>query len=372
MITRAEVEKLGAIHAVAPAILSVYLTVPSHPGEPGDLAARGGELIASAETAVGDPGCLSEQDRTNALEMLADGARNWPGQTVAVFACADAGLLEALPLPCPAPDKAVLGTRPHIRPLLAALQRCPAYRVAVADAHHVWLLAIAGKEIQTLPAWRTYCSQDWPGLPSDWVREPINWLTAHSYYDAADVLNRVAGPAGPQPLVIVGHGDGIQRLLTGLSPAVRAAFAGSTTADDPALTPAQVRDLAAPVVARWADEHARQVADEIREMPSGRPAWPPAIGLQACLAAVTAGAVDTLVVPRDELVPGYECGRCGALSTRADSCPDWGTAPLPVPDVLEEMVSRTLEDGGQVLVISDYPYPMAAGRHCPAAGAGAA
>ena len=372
MITRAEVEKLGAIHAVAPTILSVYLTVPSHPGEPGDLAARGGELIATAETAVGGPGCLSEEDRNNALEMLADGARNWPGQTVAVFACADVGLLEALPLPSPAPDKAVLGTRPHMRPLLAALQRCPAYRVAVADAHHVWLLAIAGKEIQTVPAWPTYCSEDWPGLPSDWVREPINWLTAHFYYDAAAVLNRVAGPAGPQPLVIVGHGDGIQRLLTGLSPAVRAAFAGSTTADDPTLTPAQVRDLAAPVVARWADEHARQVADEIRAMPSGRPACPPAIGLQACLAAVTAGVVDTLVVPRDELVPGYECGRCGALSTGADSCPDWGTAPLPVPDVLEEMVSRTLEDGGQVLVISDYPYPMAARRHSPAAGAGAA
>ena len=29
MITRAEVEKLGAVHTVAPAILSVYLTVPS-------------------------------------------------------------------------------------------------------------------------------------------------------------------------------------------------------------------------------------------------------------------------------------------------------------------------------------------------------
>ena len=372
MITRAEVEKLGAIHAVAPTILSIYLNIPSYPGEQGDLAARAGGLIAGAEYATGGLGFLSKEDRNYALEMVADSARDWPGRTVAVFACADVGLLEALPLPSRAPDKAVLGTRPHIRPLLAALQRCPAYRVAIADAQHVWLLAITGDEIQTVPAWPTYCSEDWPGLPSDWVREPINWLTAHSYYDAAAVLNRVAGPAGPQPLVIVGHGDGIQRLLTGLSPAVQAAFAGSTTADDPTLTPAQVRDLTAPVVACWADEHARHVADEIRAMPSGRPACPPVIGLRACLAAVTAGVVDTLVVPCDELVPGYECGRCGALSTRADSCPDWGTAPLPVPDVLEEMVSRTLEDGGQVLVISDYPYPMAAGRHSPAAGAGAA
>jgi hypothetical protein len=174
--------------------------------------------------------------------------------------------------------------------------------------------------------------------------------------------------------VAIGFGDAdrIQRLLSGLSPTGRATFAGSVTADDPTLNAAQVRDLAAPVVARWTDEHARQVTGGILAMRSGRPACPPAIGLQACLAVVTASVVDTLVVPCDELVPGYECGRCGALSTEAKSCPDWGTAPLPAPDVLEEMVSRTLEDGGQVLVISDYSYPMAARLHSPATGTGAA
>jgi hypothetical protein len=113
VITRAEVEKLGAVHAVAPTILSVYLTVPSDPGELSDLAARAGELIAGAESAAGGPGLLGEEDRDYALEMLAAGGRDWPGRTVGVFACADAGLLEALPLPCRAPDRAILGTRPH-------------------------------------------------------------------------------------------------------------------------------------------------------------------------------------------------------------------------------------------------------------------
>ena len=78
-------------------------------------------------------------------------------------------------------------------------------------------------------------------------------------------------------------------------------------------------------------------------------------GLSACLAAVNAGAVKTLAVPYDGLIPGYECGRCGALGLAADCCPDWGTAALPVPDLIEEMVSRTLEDGGQVVVVPDAP-----------------
>ena len=63
--------------------------------------------------------------------------------------------------------------------------------------------------------------------------------------------------------------------------------------------------------------------------------------------------MQNLTVPGDGLVPGYECGRCGALSIDADSCPDWGTAALPVPDLIEEMVSRVLEDGGEISVICD-------------------
>lgn len=46
----------------------------------------------------------------------------------------------------------------------------------------------------------------------------------------------------------------------------------------------------------------------------------------------------------------YGCGRCGALGLAANCCLDWGTAALPVPDLIEETVSRTLEDGGRVLV----------------------
>jgi hypothetical protein len=77
-----------------------------------------------------------------------------------------------------------------------------------------------------------------------------------------------------------------------------------------------------------------------------------AVGLAACLTAVSGGPVQTLVVPADGLVSGYECGRCGTLGLGADTCcPDWGTAALPVPDVIEEMVSRVLEDGGDVLVV---------------------
>ena len=228
MITRAQIEKLGALHAVEPTMLSLYLAVPPS----ANLIARAGELITAAETACGQP--LAAQDRNWVLEKLPPCARDCTGRTVAVFACAGSGLFEAIPLPCPLPECGVLGVRPHIRPLLLACQRC------------------------------------------------------------------------------------------------------------------SVPDQASPDVTWWSEVPARRTVATILAMPSG---GRPAVGLRACLAAVSAGPVHALVVPADGLVPGYECGRCGTLSLDADTCcPDWGTAALPVPDLIEEMVSRVKEDGGDVLV----------------------
>ena len=240
MITRAQIEKLGALHAVEPTMLSLYLAMaPS-----AVLTARAGELIAAAEAACGRP--LAARDREWVLEKLPPCARDCPGRTVAVFACAGSGLFEAIPLPCSLPERGVLGVRPHIRPLLMALQR------------------------------------------------------------------------GSAP------------------------------------------DPATPDVAWWSDVPARRTAATILAMP---PVGRPAIGLPGCLAAVSAGPVQTLVVPADILVPGYECGRCGTLSLDADTCcPDWGTAALPVPDVIEEMVSRVLEDGGDVLVAGGGWFPPTRSR----------
>lgn len=224
MITLAEVEKLGRVHTVQPVVLSVYLNVPRSAAELPGLPGRVDELVAAAERDAGRSGRLREEDRRSAREEATLAAPDWPGHPVAIFACAEVGLLEVVGLPQAqpgmAPERAVLGVRPHIRPLLAALQSSPR-------------------------------------LTAEILAEPAAGLTA--------------------------------------------------------------------------------------------------VGLPACLAAVNEGAVETLMVPDDGLVPGYECGRCGALGLAADCCPDWGTAALAVPDLIDEMVSRTLEDGGQVLVAHGAP-----------------
>ena len=68
------------------------------------------------------------------------------------------------------------------------------------------------------------------------------------------------------------------------------------------------------------------------------------------------------------MIAGYVCGCCGGLSTGSDECPDWGTAARTVPDLLEEMVQRTLDDNGPVTVIRDAPFSVAARLRFPVTG----
>ena len=106
----------------------------------------------------------------------------------------------------------------------------------------------------------------------------------------------------------------------------------------------------------------RELAEEVVAGPPGRLA---AVGLPACLAAVGRGAVDRLLVPDDGIIPGFACDRCGVLSAVRGECPGCGTATRPVPDLLEEMVQRALDDDGRVTVVRDAPFSVAAKLRFP-------
>ena len=188
MIILAEVEKLGRVHTVEPVVLSVYLNVPRSPAELPALPGRVDELVAAAVRNAGRSGHLREEDRRSARDEAARAGPDWLGHPVAIFACAEVGLLE------------VIGLR----------RRSPA----------------RGRSGRCWASGRT--------SGRSWSR------------------------CSPSPRLVT-------EILAG-------AAALST------------------------------------------------VGLQACLAAVNASVAETLVVPYDRLVPGYECGRCGALGQAADCC----------------------------------------------------
>jgi hypothetical protein len=116
MITRADVDKLLSMSTAEPSLLSLYLGVPRDPAQLRELPARADDLLVQ-------PARAPQRERETVRRLLAAHARDWLGHTVAIFASAQLGLAEVIPLPGALPERAVLAVRPHVRPLLLAIQR---------------------------------------------------------------------------------------------------------------------------------------------------------------------------------------------------------------------------------------------------------
>lgn len=359
MITRADVEKLLAIRAAEPSVLSLYLQVPVDLPALRGLPARAAELLALTGGGADDQGAprVRDADLQRVRTLLEINGRDWLGHTVAIFACGDMGLSETITLPCRLPDRAVLATRPHVRPLLVAMQRCPVYRVAIVDRRHSWVFRVEWERIDSLAGTeaegvRSSGFGGWYGLDSYRINERIIALARHHFHDAAAMLERALRSSGPEPLVVGGHQETIPQFLNALQPAVRDHLVGSFFADPHTMTPARIRALAGPVIDNWVGLKEQRLAAQIRQEAPGRQT---AVGLGPCLDAVNQHAVQLLVVPVGGLIPGFACRRCGALSSTRTGCPDGPAEARWVPDLIEEMVTRTIGWGGEVEAVSDPP-----------------
>jgi peptide chain release factor subunit 1 len=348
MITAAEVDKLRSIRAPEASVLSLYLQVPLDPAGLHEMSARARDLIV---TAAGPSAASRNDDAMTARDAVAAHARQWLGHTLAIFVCGDLGLLEVMAMPGGSCERAVWGVRPHVRPLLAALQRHPDYRIAIIDRRHAWLLAVAADGVAAVGSTTLAgeAASGWHGLEPDHLRRHIQELTRHHYRDAVGLLEQAAHRGGSQPLVLGGHVESIKHLLAAMPAALRTQYAGCFAADPHVLTPARAVELAAPVIARRAEQQEQNLVSELTGPTSGARA---AIGLTACLAAVNSDSADLLLLADEGVAPGYLCERCGVLSVTGEECCDWGAASSPVPDLLDEMARHVLALGGEVFSAS--------------------
>ncbi len=363
MITRTDADELRGARARNSAVISLYLNVPVDIAEHRGLTTRARELIKDAGRRDAGSRTAACADADAVTDLVVEGSLDWLGQTVAIFVSGELGLAEAIPMPGRWPDGAMIAPRPYLRPLLASLQRHPKYQVAVIDAKHSWVLAIADDEIDTL-AQRT--GQEvpstgfagWYGLEAYRIQQRVMQLSRQHYKDTIGVLQQNPD-AQQRPLVLGGHEMQISQFMSILPPAVRQRVAGSFSVDVQSATPAKVRDLAAPVIAGWAEASEAQLVNDILNEPPGTSVT---TSLGECLAAVRSRAVSSLVVADDQVIPGYACEDCGGLGVGQTSCdcPDPAASCQPVPDVLDDLASQALDGGSEVTAVRQAPFTAAA------------
>jgi hypothetical protein len=349
--------ELRAQRATRTAVVSLYLNIPV------DLAAHRG-LVTRARELVKAAGGEPEARDTEAIAAaVANGAQDWLGRTMAIFACAELGLSEVIRLPGPAADLAVVAAKPYVRPLLAAVQRNPPYQVAIIDTKHAWLLGVAGDEIDTL-AERTGSAvpstrfAGWYGLEAYRIEQRIMELSKRHFKDTISVLAELTSPR----LVLGGQEMQISQFTQMLPQPVRQRVAGSFRVDLQTVTPARVRELSAPVIADWTEAGEAQLVSDVLAEPPGTAVT---TNLAQCLAAVRSRAVSQLVLPDGQMVPGCACDECGTLGTGLAGngwcdCPDPAASCRQVPDVLDELTSQALDGGSEVTAVREAPFAAAA------------
>ena len=384
MFSYSDVERLLGSQTAARSVLSLYLAVPKDPAELRELPARADDAIALAVSDHGTPrGAepsqalaqvtatrLGDHDEEQVRKLIEAHGREWLGHTAAIFVSGEIGLTEAIRLPGQIPERAIVAARPHVRPLLAALQRAPVYYIVIADRRHAWMFRVSGDEIEAAGSTtqsgevRSRGFAGWYGLESYRINERVIELAHQHYQDTAAMLERAIRPGGQEPVVIGGHEDTIAQFTAALPTGLRDRVAGSFGVDPHTMTPASVRDLAAPLIADWVAAGAERLVLAMRQ-----DAWrrdPLTVtGLLPTLVAVSQHAVAELLVPVGGTVPGFVCERCGVLSSTGTDCPDGPSAARWVPDLFEEMVVATISDGGRVDAVYDPPGDVSAHLRFP-------
>ncbi len=372
MITRTDTDKLRVLRAAEPAVVSVYLPIPVDLADHRALDTRARELIKSA--AIREPRAGGAQVRDTDIESVAAAVAahsdEWLGRTVAIFACAEIDLFATIQLPGHLTEQGVVSDRPYIRPLLIAMQRNPGYRAALVDTQHAWILQITDDQIETVAertdrGVRSPTFAGWYGLEAYRIQQRIMQLSRQHFRDTIGILQRSAN-GEHNPIVLGGHENEISQFVTTLPRTIRQSVAGSFSVDLHTATPGRVRELARPVLDRWSEQTEAQLVEEVLSEPPNRSVT---TELAGCLAASRARAVAQLILPDDQLVPGFACDDCGALSSTAEDCdcPDPPGACHPIPDLLDELAGRTLDGGGLVTSVRNPPFTAAARLRFPLA-----
>jgi hypothetical protein len=371
MVTYADVEKLLAIHGDESPVLSLYLEIPLDQQELRELPARAGDLIAAAHGAPA--GAAADQvlapARQQVRRILETRARDWAGHCAAIFAWPAANQAEIMKLPAGTGERAVLAARPHVRPLLVAAQRHPAYQVVVVDRRHAWLFSVSGDQVQlvaqpTAPGVPSPGYGGWYGLESYNVNERVAGLAQQHFEDTAELLDKTMRRVPGEVFVVGGHAATIPQFLANLGRGARDRYAGSFAVDTATMTNAKIRALADPVIATWVRKAEAELVELLRTQPPGGLA---AVGMPQCLAAIRNHSIRTLALPADELIPGLACQACGALgttwggfTTRKAGCGHGHAAVIDVPDLVEELAVAVIADGGRAEAVADPPGGIAA------------
>ncbi|MGB9775561.1 MAG: hypothetical protein ACPLYD_04590 [Anaerolineae bacterium] len=362
MIDKTELRNLAQFQAETP-ILSVYLDVDPtrHTSEEYLLSLR--NMLKQAE------GQAASED-IRAIQRYFEHEYDWSGRGVAVFSGAAADFWRVYILPLPVASGVTVARRPYISPLAALLDTYERYAVAVVNREGVRVLlfhlgepiheeVFEGEEVKKLKRGRGSSggAERRGGAPSG--SRHMEEVAMRNLRQSARVVEQFWRQHNPRRLILAGAEPAVSQFRDLLPKALQEIVVG-TISVDPGENERALRERSLQILRQVEEEReAAMVETVVTAAAKGKGG---VLGLDETISAAREGRIRTLVVRRDFHVPGYRCPSCEYLtSVEIEFCPFCGGTPVPIPDAVEAVVTRVVEDGGEIEVVDHHPLLEQAG-----------
>lgn len=287
------------------------------------------------------------------------GENSLPVRGLAAFACSGEGLFETVLLPYVERDTLVVDQTPYVRRLFAVETDFGVNLVVVFDQRDAYFYLIDLQGIRSLEAFSFIRDREIlpPGVYG--VRTPTGITAQHGMgernvqmlkiHEQQQHLRKIAETirelrrVHPFDRLIIAAPDELASAFPSyLHDYVRRTYAGRIQAHDKM----PINQIYERVLNRLIELDREQEAQLLRELEEA-PSTMKAIGLPAVLRALEWSNVRVLLYDSEFTHPGVEFYPSGAIGLSPDDAPEGTVTVWPMPDIVDTVLERALEQGAQ-------------------------
>ena len=358
-ITWDELRDLAGFEAEKGCAISLYLDLDPHlTPTPADAATRLHSLLD--EAAKGDganrrdmthdqrEGLKADFERIRdfyALEFIRNGARG-----LAIFSSGLDNIWRPLPLTEAVPDEVRVGRKLYLAPLVPLVGRGEGALVVVVGRELGHFYRLRGGRLEDFVD-RTEeqpGQHDQGGWSQARFQRHIETLVQEHLREVADELDRLVRRLGAVQVVVVATEETRAEFEELLSHEARAAISGWTAAEAHA-SPAELLEVATPVLERYRAEKETELVDRWHEEVGRR--GRASAGWADTLEAASDARVELLLFQDGVAHKAFRCPSCGRVAVAGGKCPLDGTSMEESDEGLDLALHQTLVHGGRVWAV---------------------
>ena len=356
MFNRDELRELAAYSVDAP-VLSIYLNVDPTDRSRDEYRLELRQLLKQAD------GLASTED-VEAVEAFFDHEYDWSGRGAVVFSCQEDDFWRTYSLAIPVSSGVTVAHRPYISPLAELVDAYGRYEVAVVDRRQLRLFFFSlgelrasdefvGEDVRKLKRGRGSSGGHGRrgGAPISSQHEVE--VVRRNIREAVDRMELFCQRYEPERLILAGADRTVAQFRDALPKHLQDKVIGTFNADMNATEP-EIRELSLEILEQVEEERKDALVQAV--FTAAAKGENGVIRLADTLGAAHEGRIQTLVIDRDYHEPGYQCKNCAYITDHAlEKCPFCGGDFMEIPDAAEALVTKVIEEGGEVEVVDDNP-----------------